>query len=100
LDTVLGKLYEKSFKNGKGYTEEMYQGVLEEISGISFKTYFEELIHGKGSWEMHLKKSFEKLGIELLVSENEDLTLKCVVAKVNNMNDSQRRLFEFWRKSS
>jgi predicted metalloprotease with PDZ domain len=100
LDTVLGKLYEESYKKGIGYSEEMYGRILEEISGISFKSYFEELIHGFGHWEMHLKKSFDKLGIELLITENEDGTLKCSVQIKNNVNDSQRRLFEFWRKSS
>jgi predicted metalloprotease with PDZ domain len=100
LDTVLRKLYEESYKKGVGYSEEMYGRILEEISGISFKSYFEELIHSSGHWEKHLEKSFDKLGIELLVTENEGNTLKCSVQKSNNVNDSQRRLFEFWRKSS
>ncbi len=100
LDDALRKLYYQSYKMGKGYTQKMYQEILEEISGISFDLYFEQLIDGFGNWENYVKMTFEKLGLEMLIVENEDSSLKCQIRKLNFMTEEQKRLFEYWRKSS
>jgi predicted metalloprotease with PDZ domain len=96
LDTVLRRLYDESFKKGRGYSQEMYQRILEEVTGISFKSYFSDVIDGFGQWDFYLKKIFDKLGLEVSVIENEDFTVKCSVKRKENTSEMQDKIFEYW----
>ncbi|MDZ4666539.1 MAG: M61 family peptidase [bacterium] len=96
LNTVLTKLYQESFKKGRGYSQEMYQAILEEISGISFKSYFSDLIDGCGRWEFYLEKIYDKLGLEVLIVDNEGSAITCSVKRCENTTEMQDKIFEYW----
>lgn len=92
LDNVMRALYERFAKHGKGYTEGDYQNLLEEISGISFTTYFTELIWGKGHFQKWLHQTADLLGCTIDLEgigldQNEQVT------------ETQMRNFTKWTQS-
>jgi predicted metalloprotease with PDZ domain len=98
LDDVMRELYNHSYKRGVGYSQRMYQELLENMSGLNFDTYFSELIDGFGHWEKYLHRTFELLGLEFFISENELGYLSCELKIKDNLSFSQKELFEFWIK--
>jgi predicted metalloprotease with PDZ domain len=44
IEEVMKRLYFEFALQGKGYTKEDYQGLLETVSGISFQEYFNDLV--------------------------------------------------------
>lgn len=66
LDDVMRDLYQEYAKNGLGYTEEIYRGLIEKYSGKSFKRYFEQYIHGTVPIEKELKQCLSYVGLELV----------------------------------
>ena len=58
-------LYFQYALNGKGVSEEDYMKELENISGISFSTFFKEFVHGTNPYEAILTESFDYLGLEM-----------------------------------
>lgn len=66
LDHVMRDLYQKYGKTNKGYTEQDYQRVLEEASGISFNEFVKNYLTGTESYEGLIKDSLSYLGLELL----------------------------------
>jgi predicted metalloprotease with PDZ domain len=99
LDEVLKRMYAQSYKQGMGYTQEMYKNTLEAVAGTSFEVYFEEIIDGFGQWDKYIQKTLEYVGLELLVSENSAGVLLCQIKKKSKVIDSQKALFEYWVKS-
>ncbi|MDP3929594.1 MAG: M61 family peptidase [Bacteroidota bacterium] len=99
LDEVLKRMYAQSYKQGLGYTQEMYKNTLEAVAGTSFEVYFEEIIDGFGQWDKYIQKTLEYVGLELLVSENSAGVLLCQIKKKAQVLDSQKALFEYWVKS-
>ena len=65
LDTVMKRLYFDYYLKGKGVSEIDYKAVLENVSGISFDTFFEDFIHGNKPYESILTDAFEYIGLEL-----------------------------------
>ncbi len=65
LDDVMKSLYFQYALNGKGVSEEDYMKELENISGISFSTFFKEFVHGTNPYEAILTESFDYLGLEM-----------------------------------
>ncbi len=65
LDDVMKSLYFQYALNGKGVSEEAYMKELENISGISFSTFFKEFVHGTNPYEAILTQSFDYLGLEM-----------------------------------
>lgn len=65
LDDVMKSLYFQYALNGKGVSEEAYMKELENISGISFSTFFKEFVHGTNPYEAILTESFDYLGLEM-----------------------------------
>ena len=65
LDDVMKSLYFQYALNGKGVSEEDYIKELENISGISFSTFFKEFVHGTNPYEAILTESFDYLGLEM-----------------------------------
>jgi predicted metalloprotease with PDZ domain len=65
LDDVMKSLYFQYALNGKGVSEEGYMKELENISGISFSTFFKEFVHGTNPYEAILTESFDYLGLEM-----------------------------------
>ncbi|MEY3237011.1 MAG: hypothetical protein RI883_1112 [Bacteroidota bacterium] len=65
LDDVMKSLYFQFALNGKGVSEEDYIKELENISGISFTSFFNEFVHGTNPYEAILTESFDYLGLEM-----------------------------------
>jgi len=65
LDEVMKRLYFDFAMQGKGITEEDYLSTLEHVSGISFKSFFKEFVHGTQPYESILTESLDYLGLEL-----------------------------------
>lgn len=65
LDTVMKTMYERFYLNGKGYTEQDFKDILEEICGHDMEGYFEDIIWGKGNIEKLLPVILEQLGLEI-----------------------------------
>jgi len=65
LDDVMKSLYFQYALNGKGVSEVDYMKELENISGISFSTFFKEFVHGTNPYEAILTESFDYLGLEM-----------------------------------
>jgi predicted metalloprotease with PDZ domain len=65
LDTVMKRLYFDYYLKGKGVSEADYKAVLENVSGISFDSFFEDFVHGNRPYESILTEAFEYIGLEL-----------------------------------
>jgi predicted metalloprotease with PDZ domain len=65
LDTVMKRLYFDFYLKGKGVSKADYKAVLENVSGISFDSFFEDFIHGNRPYESILTEAFEYIGLEL-----------------------------------
>lgn len=65
LDEVMKHLYFNYALKGKGVSEEDYIAELENVSGISFKEFFAEFVHGTNPYEAILTEAFDYLGLEL-----------------------------------
>jgi predicted metalloprotease with PDZ domain len=65
LDEVMKRLYFNYAIEGKGVSEEDYIKELENSSGISFKEFFTEFVHGTDPYEAILTEAFDYLGLEL-----------------------------------
>lgn len=66
LNTVMRKLHTDFAQNGFGFSENDYQKILEELSGISFSDYFHTYIHGKNDYSPLWSIAFDLLGLELI----------------------------------
>ncbi len=99
LHHVMNILYERTWKQGKGYTQELYRNILEEVSGISFEKYFSELIEGKGFLEISLIDSLEKIGLTLEKQLDEAGIAAWRIKKYVHPTNLQSQLFDFWRES-
>ncbi len=66
LDSVMKRLYFDYYLKGKGVSEADYKAVLENVSGISFDSFFEDFIHGNRPYESILTEAFDYIGLELL----------------------------------
>lgn len=88
LDDVMRCLYEKTFQQNIGYTEALYQGILEEKSGVLFNEYFEKLIHGKNYFMEELEKRLPRIGLQIVGSR--------VIFSPNEQFDE--KMFTTWKK--
>lgn len=72
LHHVMQKLYEQTNQE-KGYSEEQYKGLLEEISGVSFDDIFEDLIYGTSKFSPYINKAlkYRNLQFNIFNSKNE-----------------------------
>lgn len=65
LDTVMKLMYDRFYLKDKGYNEQDYLLLLEEVSGVEMSQYFEDIIWGKGKVEQYLPESLNKIGLEI-----------------------------------
>jgi predicted metalloprotease with PDZ domain len=99
LDDVMFAMYECTFKLDRGYRHKDYQHLLEEISGISFKPYFNDLVFGKGKYDKYLKEVLDLIGCELdFIKTNEGL-LEVKLRKFEVQSAEQERFFNVWLKN-
>ena len=66
IEEVMKRLYFDFALQGKGYTEADYRGVLENVSGVSFESYFDDFINGTTSYHELIKEALSYLGLELI----------------------------------
>jgi predicted metalloprotease with PDZ domain len=92
LDNVMQDMYNQIYKNNKGYTQFDYQNLLEKYSGISFHSYFNQLIWGKGHFNKWLELATEYLGCTINFEKAElNTSLKAT--------SEQKESFSQWKSS-
>jgi predicted metalloprotease with PDZ domain len=96
LDDVMFALYECTFKQGRGYRHKDYQHLLEEISGISFKDYFKDLIFGKGKYDEYLGKVLSLVGCKLNFSKSDIGEILVKIEKLPMQSAEQEQLYKTW----
>jgi predicted metalloprotease with PDZ domain len=99
LHHVMRMLYQRTWKEQKGYTKELYQQILEEVAGISFEKYFSDIIEGKGKMEAILFETLEKLGLAVEKQEDINGSTKWAIVKFLDPSPQQSQLFAFWSES-
>lgn len=65
LQKVLKDLYNKFYKNNKGYAEEDFTNLCSEAAGYGLDDFFDKYVYGLEPYEAHLKECFGYLGLEL-----------------------------------
>jgi predicted metalloprotease with PDZ domain len=75
LDEVMRRLYTDYYLAHKGVSKENYQFVLENVSGISFDSFFKDYIFGRKDYLPLLKTMLNELGLSLVEFENPKKTL-------------------------
>ena len=65
LDEVMKRLYFDFALNGLGINEKDYQNLLENISGISFQSFFDDYVNGTHNYESILIDCLEYVGLTL-----------------------------------
>ena len=65
LDEVMKRLYFDFALNGLGINEKNYQNLLENISGISFQSFFDDYVNGTHNYESILIDCLEYVGLSL-----------------------------------
>lgn len=63
LDDVMEKLYSDHCRTGEGFTEEGLIGVIEAVSGVSFRSFFRDHVNGRVEHTPLLEHCFEYLGV-------------------------------------
>lgn len=100
LDDALHLMYQQSWKQGKGYTEQTYRMALEEAGNCSFERYFNEMINGCGNWDNWIHEVLEIIGLRLTESLDDAGIVQPRIVKISNPSAGQLRFFEIWGKSS
>jgi predicted metalloprotease with PDZ domain len=65
LEQVIKSLYFDFGVTQKGYTLEDYQNALENLSGLSFTSFFKDYVHGTNAYEALLQEALDFFGLEL-----------------------------------
>ncbi len=65
LQKVLKDLYDKFYKNNKGYAEEDFTNLCSEAAGYRLDDFFDKYVYGLEPYEPLLKECFAYLGLEL-----------------------------------
>lgn len=65
LHTIMKLMYNRFGKKGIGYTESDYKNIIEEVSGISFTSFFNSYVWGIKDFTRELKSCLKIAGFEL-----------------------------------
>lgn len=66
LHTIMKEMYERYGKTGIGYSEEDYRTVIETVSGLSFKKFFNSYVWGTKSMLKQLQDCLDMIGCNLV----------------------------------
>jgi predicted metalloprotease with PDZ domain len=66
LDDVMLNLYNEFAKKGKGYSEDDYMTVVEQVGGDSFTEFFMNYVYGSKDFEPVLQEQLAYVGCELI----------------------------------
>ncbi|MEN7546331.1 M61 family peptidase [Rapidithrix thailandica] len=86
LDDVMRALWSEFAQQGRGFTEEDYQALVNRIARTDMQQYFEECIYGNVPLENRLKEALDFIGCTLHESSPENLTEKHFGFKVARQN--------------
>jgi predicted metalloprotease with PDZ domain len=75
LDHVMRFMWEHFGKLNVGYSLDDYRAVVEEVTGRSQQSYFDECITGNASLENRLNQALNFVGLELITDEQEKFRL-------------------------
>ena len=67
VDDLMRRLYADA-RNGMAYSKERILQHLQELSGISFESFYESYIEGKSDFEPQLEQGFARIGMKLEMS--------------------------------
>jgi len=70
LDDVMRRLYEEFGKTGRGYTEEDYIRLVNEVAGRDMQAYFDKFIYGTAPLLEPLDKLLRTVGCQLVAVPN------------------------------
>lgn len=84
LHDAMREMYLRFAKEGKGYTERDFRGVIEEIADENLKEFFSNYYYGTHSFEPVLVEALKSLGLEIKMAKNPAfstniLGVKCLV---------------------
>jgi predicted metalloprotease with PDZ domain len=65
LDEVMRRMWQEFGQTGRGYTEEDYQELAQQVAGVSLEDYFREMIFGTVSFEKWLAPALDYVGCTL-----------------------------------
>ena len=71
LHTVMKLMYERFGKKGIGYSETDYQNLIEEVSGISFASFFNSYIWQANDFSEELERCLNSAGFQLQKTASE-----------------------------
>ncbi|TAF34672.1 MAG: M61 family peptidase [Cytophagales bacterium] len=74
LDDLMRALWERFGKKQKGYSEQEYRYLAEEIAGVKLDNYFESFVYGTDRVEEVLQDSYAYLGLELIIEPSNQLS--------------------------
>jgi predicted metalloprotease with PDZ domain len=86
LDNVMHDLYHEYAKKGKGYTEEIYQSLIEKYLGKDYTWFFDKYINGVENFEPELRKVFNMVGLDFVAEPNPQPYEKNLGCKVSEEN--------------
>lgn len=88
LNTVMKKLYEDFALKGKGVSDADYKATVEEIAGTSFDYIYNNFLHGKEDYTIHLKECLQYIGcdIEITPSKNYNESTLGFKTRIENGN--------------
>lgn len=92
LDDVMADLYNQFYKKDKGYTEPDYKTLLEKYAGISFDSYFTEIIWGRGHFNNWLTLVTDLIGCSINFETAQ-------LSKLPEPSLEQTQLFNRWIQS-
>lgn len=70
LDNVMYDLYHDYAKKNKGYTENIYKGLIEKYLGQDYTWFFDKYINGTADFEPELRKVFNMVGLDFVAEAN------------------------------
>ena len=70
IEEVMRRLYFDTDIAENGFEEEDYQKLLENISGISFQSFFDNYLNGNHSYEPILQDALDYFGLEMQLNDN------------------------------
>ena len=86
LEGVMKRMYYHPEIAEKGYTEEIYQEILENSSSISFQSLFDNYINGTHSYESILIEALHYFGLELIQTPSESYSQSILGIKTQSKN--------------
>ncbi len=88
VDELMRRLYAEFYKKGKGYSQQEYLKLINDLSGTSQQKYFDEVLEGCGFIEKYLPEAITYIGCELQQTNSPDFAERIWGIKTLHENGS------------